>query len=151
MLASYPAAYGAVVEATLAAAQGVAFDRLLCPFDAVPLGAALSLRTGVPLVYSRGSGDQPVNDLIGAYDIGHPALLVTTSMGWEPYPQALVSGAKRVGLEVHAVLTILETRSTAENVIILPLLRMADVVDELEGAGRIPLRQAQAARAWLAG
>src|SRR5690349_104106 len=49
-------------------------DHLLCTWDSLPLGVALSLRTNVPLVYSRGSSAEPVHDLVGAYDIGHPAV-----------------------------------------------------------------------------
>jgi hypothetical protein len=102
-------------------------------------------------VYSRGSGDQPVSDLIGAYDIGHPALLLTNSVGWEAYPAALISGAKRVGLEVHTLLTILETRPVNEGVKVLSLLRLGDVVNAIEAAGRIPVRHALAVRDWAAG
>jgi hypothetical protein len=105
----------------------------------------------VPLVYSRGSGDQPISDLIGAYDIGHPALLLTTSVGWEAYPAALISGAKRVGLETRTLLTILETRPVREGATVLPLLRLDEVADELEAAGRLAARHAQAVRAWAAG
>jgi hypothetical protein len=151
MLASYPAALAAVVDAAQTAAQGVEFDRLLCPFDAVPFGVALGLRTGVPLVYSRGSGDQPVSDLIGAYDIGHPALLLTNSVGWEAYPTPLIAGARRVGLKVHTLLTILETRRVKQAVAVISLLRLGELVGDMEAAGRIPARHAQAVLEWVAG
>jgi hypothetical protein len=151
MLASYPAALAAVIDAAQVAVQGVDYDRLLCSFDAVPFGVALGLGAGIPLVYSRGSGDQPVSDLIGAYDIGHPALLLTNSVGWEAYPAHLISGAKRVGLEVHTVLTVLETRPVREAAKVLPLLRLGEVVGDMEAAGRIPARHAQAVRDWLVG
>ena len=149
MLASYPAALEAVIMAAQVAVQGVIFDRLLCPFDALPFGVALGLRTGVPLVYSRGSAEQPVSDLIGAYDIGHPALLLTNSVGWEAHPDHLIKGAKRVGLETHTLLTILETRPVTEGVKVVPLLRLSDMVGELEAVGRIPARHAQIVRDWL--
>jgi hypothetical protein len=154
MLASYPAALEAVVEAAQTAMQGATYNRLACTFDALPFGVALALRTGIPLVYSRGSAEQPVSDLVGAYDIGHPALLLTNSVGWEAYPAHLVKGARRVGLEVRTLLTILETRPVAdevgEDLTVLPLLRLADVVGELEAAGRLPMRHAEAVRAWVA-
>jgi hypothetical protein len=149
MLASYPAALEAVTNAAQAAVKGEKFDRLLCTFDALPFGVALGLRTGIPLVYSRGSADQPVSDLIGAYDIGHPALLLTNSVGWEAYPEPLIKGAKRVGLEVHTLLTILEARPATEGVTALSLLRLVDMVGEMEAAGRLATRHAQSVREWL--
>ncbi len=151
MIASYPRALERAAVEAQAALAGVQVDRLLCTADAVPFGTALSLRTGIPLVYSRGSTDAPVFDLVGAYDIGHPAALVTNALGWGHFPADLIKGARRVGLEVHTIVPILEARHdpAPDGLSILPLLRLADLAHELHAAGQLAPEHAQAVSDWL--
>ncbi|MCZ2095261.1 MAG: hypothetical protein LC121_03125, partial [Anaerolineae bacterium] len=99
MLASYPDLLQLVALEAQNKVAGLHANRLLCAANALPFGIAFSLRSGVPLVYSRSSADAPVFDLVGAYDIGHPALLLTNSVGDGDAHAALVSAARRVGLE----------------------------------------------------
>src|SRR4051794_36965583 len=101
MLVSYPDILDQAALEAQSIVSTLNVTRLLCTPDAIPFGVAVSLRTGIPLVYSRGAGEAPVFDLIGAYDIDHPTLLLTNSVGWNEFPAALVKGAHRVGLEVH--------------------------------------------------
>ena len=106
----------------------------------MPFGVALSLRTGIPLVYSRGAGEAPVFDLVGAYDIGHPALLLTNSVGWRGSPDTLVKRARRVGLEVHTLLPIIEASAliaAPDELPMLPLLRLDEIVRELAQEGQL--------------
>lgn len=74
LLPAYPDILAQVAASAAEIATQPLPDRLVCTAQAVPLGVALSLRTGVPLVYSRGSDGPGVEDLVGAYDVGHPAL-----------------------------------------------------------------------------
>jgi hypothetical protein len=144
MLASYPDILDQAAREAQAAISTLQVTRLLCTPDAIPFGAAVSLRTGIPLVYSRGAGEAPVFDLIGAYDIGHSTLLLTNSLGWSDSPSGLVNGARRVGLEVHTAITILQTRPELEDFAVLPLLRLIDMVRDLEADELLPERHAEA-------
>ncbi len=144
ILASYPDILDQAAREAQAFISTLHVTRLLCTPDAIPFGAAVSLRTGIPLVYSRGAGEAPVFDLIGAYDIGHPTLLLTNSLGWNDSPAGLVNGARRVGLEVHSAITILETRPELLDFTVIPLLRLMDVVHELEAVEPLPAQHAQA-------
>ncbi len=151
MLASYP---DLLQQAALEAQDKVAglpANRLLCTADALPFGVAVSLRCGVPLVYSRGTTDSPVFDLIGAYDIGHPALLLTNSVGDGDAHTPLVSAARRVGLETHTVLSILEVRPAPQpdGITVLPLLRLADIVREMGDDGRLAAGHVRAVLDWI--
>jgi hypothetical protein len=143
MLASYPDILDQAASEAQTLISSLNVTRLLATTDAIPFGVAVSLRTEIPLVYSRGAGEAPVFDLIGAYDIGHPTLLLTNSSGWNDPPTELIKGARRVGLEVHTIVTLLETRSESADYAVLPLLRLADIARELEAAGQLPANHAQ--------
>ena len=93
LIGSYPDLLRDLANNAAERLAGITVTRLLATSEAIPLGVALSLRLNVPLVYSKGTGTSPVDDLVGAYDIGHPALLITNSVGFDQSIAALVKGA----------------------------------------------------------
>jgi hypothetical protein len=146
MLASYPDLLKIIVD-DLSPKLPTA-ERFLCTPDALPLGVALALKTNVPLVYSRGGGDEAVHDLVGAYDIGHPAILVTNVVGIGAFTR-LVATAQRVGLEVRSIMAVVDTGLAA----LLPvdaLLTLPDLVDTLIERDMLPAGQGKAVKSWLA-
>lgn len=151
MLASYPALLDQAAREAETILDGLNVNRLLCSADALPFGVAVSLRRSVPLVYSRGTSAPPVSDLVGAYDIGHPAILLTNAVGLLNTYAPLVSAARRVGLETHALLTILEIRhlSPPDGVTVVPLLRLDSVVYDLRRDGHLPAGHADAVLEWI--
>lgn len=151
LLASYPALLARIAAEAQAALADIQVTRLVCPAAALPLGVAYALRSGVPLVYSRGTSEQPVFDLIGAYDIGHPTLLLANALDHEPLH--LIAEARRVGLDIRTALILLELRPLppTAGLRVVPLLRMADVVDEAAAQGRLAPTHAQAVLDWIAG
>jgi hypothetical protein len=88
------------------------FDRLVAHADAIPLATAISLNTGISLVYSRGRGESSVFDLVGAYDVGHPACLVVNTI--TPDIKQFLSEAQRVGLDIHTILELVSLEETLE-------------------------------------
>ncbi len=150
MLASYPDVLRAVTDA--AAPLIPPADHLLATNEAVPLGVALSLHTGIPLVYSRGTDAAPVVDLVGAYDIGHPAVLVTTLLSSAAPVTRLLEGARRVGLEVHTVVPIIDAGAVQlPDREIVPVLRLAEIVADLVENGMLPEGQGWFVLAWIGG
>lgn len=148
MLASYPDVLRALVQAAVPLIPRV--DHILATADAVPLGVALSLETGVPLVYSRGSGDSSVSDLVGAYDIGHPALLLTSVLSDDGDVLKLAASASRVGLETRRVLCVLNLRVAPLNAYPVSAVLPIDlVVDELTADNLLPAHEGRALQAWL--
>jgi hypothetical protein len=146
MLASYPGLLRDITGEGHRMIGEQHFDHLLCTHDAVPFGVALSLATGIPLVYSRGRGEAPVHDLVGAYDIGHPALLVANV--WDDGAERLAAAGRRVGLEVRAGLAVLDIGTQPHNLIFTALLRLPDVLETLVASGQLPQGQADVVKSW---
>ncbi|MEL6151121.1 MAG: hypothetical protein AAFR56_15970, partial [Chloroflexota bacterium] len=71
---------------------------ILCPFDTLPLATLISQIANIPLVYSRGRGEPAVDDLVGAYDINHPTLLLANTTTGDGALGQLQTDARRVGL-----------------------------------------------------
>ncbi len=146
LLAAYPDLLRRVAQALAPLTAGC--DRLLCPPDSIPLGTAVSLETGIALVYSQGQGGPPVHDLVGAYDVGHPTALIANTPGGARLPK-LLRGAKGVGLDVKRVGCVLTAEHTPLDLEVRALLRLEDIAQALAAAGRLPRPQAEAIRVWL--
>ncbi|MCC6613479.1 MAG: hypothetical protein IT320_08375 [Anaerolineae bacterium] len=153
LLASYPDVLAACVDVAESAIRAGDYVRLLCDVSALPLGTALALRTGIPLVYSRGGQLAPVDDLVGAYDIGHKTLLIAGLLDGDPLAQPWVQGARRVGLETASALGILDARPVG---LLSPaddhtaaLLSLSEAVEAYAAQGIVPAGQAAAVRMWL--
>lgn len=143
MLASYPDVLDAAATELSRSLPPV--DRLVCPVDSVPLGVALALKTGVPMVYSRGGTHDAVHDLVGAYDIGHPAMFVTNVAGMTDYSE-LLSSVRRVGLDVRGTIALVNLKRAPD---VTALFRLDEIVDVLVERGSLPGGQAEAVRQWL--
>jgi hypothetical protein len=130
---------------------GIQANRLLCTSDALPFGVGLSIETDIPLVYSRGSNDVAVHDLVGAYDIGHPVVLLMNIFADFDSIAHFVDGAKQVGLEINSVLVIvnLGIAPLPQNIPTYALLRLPSLIKELELAGQLPTPQANVIEQWL--
>ncbi|NDJ61201.1 MAG: hypothetical protein GYB67_08760 [Chloroflexi bacterium] len=152
MLASYPDVLRYAAERAVALLTDIPCDRLLCTRDAVPFGVAVGLQTNLPLVSSQGDPSAIVDDLVGAYDIGHQTALLTTATAHSTDLTALISGARRVGLAVSSVIAIISIDDGAlpESVEEQPLLRMTQILDDLVSSGDLPAGHAQTVRQWLA-
>ena len=143
MLPSYPDVLQQLAETMANALPPV--DRLLCTPDSLPVATAVSLGTGIPLVYSQGSGREAVFDLTGAYDIGHATALLMLVI--QPF-EALVEKVERVGLSVETVIGVTRLPGSTGG---LTLLELQTAVPELAVSGLLPRGQADAVLRWLAG
>jgi orotate phosphoribosyltransferase len=119
-------------------------DHLVCPLDALPFGVALSQSTSIPLVYSQS------NALAGAYDIGHPALLVANQLNRPDELEHLISYARRVGLEINQALIIVnEGWSTLRGVKVEALLDLPELIQILTQHELIPVGQGRTVLDWI--
>jgi hypothetical protein len=143
LLPSYPYILHCLVE--LATPRIGTIDHLVCPATAIPFGVALGQSTGIPLVYSYSS-----DVVIGAYDIGHPALLVANTLSDVDELERLVVRAKQVGLEISRVLVIAdEGTDRPQGIEVEALLDLPTTVQTLMQEGRLPAGQAQAVTDWI--
>lgn len=149
LLQSYPDVMRALAEAAAPIAQ--ASDHLLATYEALPFGMAVSLQADVPLVYSRGTDLPGVHDLVGAYDVGHPAVMVCNVWDVSPDVNTLIEKAARVGLEVHTLLPVFDMGNPSPgDTVVRSLVHIPDMVDRLTAAGRLPEGQGRVVRDWLA-
>ncbi len=148
LLPSYPDIL-AQVAAEVAARLGPV-DHLLCTADAVPIGVALGLCVTLPLVYSRGSDQPAVSDLVGAYDIGHQAALIVTSLTDTTRTRRLIDGARRVGLDTRQIIAVVDTGVALDGTSYSALLTLSSLVDDLATRGLLPEGQAVAVHDWMA-
>ncbi|MCU0511277.1 MAG: hypothetical protein MUE40_01775 [Anaerolineae bacterium] len=145
LLPAAPALLAHIAELALPLVGPV--ERLVCLPDALPLGVAISLKSGLPLVYSRGRGESPVLDLVGSYDVGHPALLL---MNTPPAVATLLEMQRRaatVGLEIGRGLALLAPAAAPGEdspLPVVPLLTLAQVVADLQQMDWLTAGQAQA-------
>ena len=130
MISAYPQLLQNVVYRGVQSLAGVKpFDRLVSHSDAIPLASSLSLQTGISLVYSRGRGEIPVHDLVGAYDVGHPACLVVNTL--TPEIEAFLSDAKRVGLDIHTILEFVSIGRMIDGIDHRAIYTMKELIHEL--------------------
>lgn len=100
LLPSYPAVLAQSAKA-LAALIELQPSRLLCTSDAVALATLVSQLLDVPLVVHSGKLGQPAHNLVGAYDVGHAAVLISLDTDHSlALIRQLVIEAAGVGLHV---------------------------------------------------
>lgn len=151
LLPSYPDVLSHVVDRLMKMVDTTRYERLLAPADSLPLGTLIAHLANIPLVYSKGTGRDGVYDLLGAYDVGHPALFVANvwANGDKTYP-ALMQKASRVGLELDKALVIM---TYGENhpldTPIQSLFRFEDVVMTLHDVHKLPMGQVDAVLEWI--
>ncbi|MGQ9909602.1 MAG: hypothetical protein ACUVS2_12270 [Candidatus Flexifilum sp.] len=127
-------------------------ERLLCTGDALALGVSLSVKHGIPLVYScAGSGDAGSPELIGAYDIGHPTVLVINVLDRNPGLRALIAHARQVGLQVNAIVAVLDAGCGTIDLPVSAVFQLNDVIHKLVQAGELPKKQADLVLEWCLG
>jgi orotate phosphoribosyltransferase len=157
-LPSYPALLRDVAASLATLLEGIKADRLLATANAIPLGVALSLHTELPMVYAFGE----VRDytaafaIEGAYDVGHPTVLLSDLLLDVAQANAVTALAQRVGLEVHTILSVLDMglgsreALSAAGCILRCALTLRDVLPLLEEQGLIPPPMHRAVETWMA-
>ena len=136
MLSAYPQLMQQIVYRTVQALPMQTFNRLVAHSDCIPVVSAVSLNTGVSLVYSRGQGEVPVHDLVGAYDVGHPACLIVNS--WNESLNTFLANCRRVGLEIYTVVEIVGLGQVAQDIEMRPVYTMNAILHELRQDELIP-------------
>jgi len=153
-LPSYPALLGEVAAA-FEPLLGDA-DRMLTTVDALPIGVAVSLRSERPLVYPYGD----VRDytaayaIEGAYDVGHPTLLLSDVLIDAPQANAITALAKKVGLDVIRVVAVIDLGFGAREALeaagyaVQTALTLDEMLPVLEAEGYLPPKMREAVERW---
>jgi adenine/guanine phosphoribosyltransferase-like PRPP-binding protein len=151
LLPSYPQVLADAARTLEVITADCRYDFIIAAPDALATATAMSQRLGLPLVYSRGRGETPTHDLVGAYDVGHPALLVSLIHDDERVLDHLMRSAASVGLETVSAAALIDLGSSTD-VTQRPrrsVWTLRGLIDELIGQGIIPPDQAATVREWL--
>ncbi|MBN1202569.1 MAG: hypothetical protein JXJ20_12015 [Anaerolineae bacterium] len=158
-LPSYPALLRDVAAALAPLLDGVGADRVLTTGDAIPVGVALSLHSDLPMVYPYGE----VRDytaafaIEGAYDVGHPTLLLSDVLIDAPQADAITALAQRVGLDVRHVLAVIDLEQGAREALdaagygVRCLLTLREMLPVLEADGALSAPMRGVVERWLLG
>ncbi len=158
-LPSYPALLRFVGAALAERLPGIQADRILTTVDATPIGVALGLQANIPVVYPYGE----VRDytaafaIEGAYDVGHPTLLLSDVLIDGIQAKAITALARRVGLDVGSVLAVIDLGLGAEEALtaagyqVRSVLKLGEMLPVLEGAGLLPPLMRAAVVEWMGG
>ncbi len=149
-LPAYPKLLSQIAIAARSQIDEYRVDRILAATDSMPFGVALGLETKLSLVYSKGQGAITAYDLVGAYNSGHNALLVATTLAEDQPLQPLIKKAEQVGLNIQGVLTLfnLETQARFTNIPVMTVFSIIEVITHLTNLGRLPPGQAETVYAW---
>lgn len=113
-------------------------NRIICAPDAIALATAVSVHTTIPLVWHSGQFGAPSHHFIGAYDIEHPAVLITlTGSRYSADELAILyHEAGSVGLQIQQHLCLIDDSIIPNNSI--GLVTLADAVRYSIEMGFIP-------------
>lgn len=150
-LPAYPHLLAEVAQLALPHLDVSEIDHLIVTANSVPLGVALSLQTGLSLVYSRGRGEAAVYDLVGSYNSGHISALVVNHIEDVAAFKKFMSNARSLGLETRKIVTLLEMKPIGElaGIPVSSVFRLSNIVQALLSAGRLSDGQAQAVLKWV--
>jgi orotate phosphoribosyltransferase len=131
LLPSYPAILKALANG-MGAFIPSKIERLLTVASAYGVGLALSLASDVPMVYSLGTSGIGVADIIGAYDVGHPTVLIVDVWRGEDAILPLIQKAEGVGLSIEGVICCFSVGQPEMKTSTLSVQTWVDVADMVE-------------------
>lgn len=100
LLPSYPSVLAQSAKAIAELIEPLP-SRLVCTSDAIALATVVSQLPGIPLVVHTGKLGQPAYNLVGAYDVGHAAALISLNTDHElDFIRQLINEAAGVGLHI---------------------------------------------------
>lgn len=156
-LPSYPDLLRQIAAALDPLLDRVDADRLLTTTDALPIGVALSLRKNIPLVYPYGELREytAAYAIEGAYDVGHPTALLADVLIDAPQATLITAIARRVGLEVRAILAVVDLglgargALEAEGYAVDAVLTLRAMLPVLADLGTLPPAMRATVEEWL--
>lgn len=160
VLVSHPATLGLVARAMagLIDARRIVFDRLAAiPYAGLPIGVAVALETGRPLIYPRKEAKEygTAKLIEGEHKPGETALLVDDLITKGTSKFEALTPLLDAGLLVRDVLVLIDREQggaaelAARGVTLHAVLTLSDMLADLVDAGRLSAAQRDEVLAWV--
>lgn len=157
-LASHPDMLAQAASAYLPILEKLHFDRLAAiPYAALPIGAAISLQSGWPLVYPRKEvkayGTRV--EVEGEFHAGETAVLIDDLATTGGSKCEAAEKLRAAGLQVQDVVVLIDRQSGAAESLaqgglrLHATVRLSDLLDTWEQGGSVAAAQIEAAREFL--
>jgi uridine monophosphate synthetase len=159
-LISTPALLAQVADAYMALLRDLKFDRLAAlPYAALPIGTAISLKGGWPMIYPRKEvkGYGTGAEIEGAYASGEQVAVIDDLATTGGSKFEAIDKLKAAGLTVGDVIVLIDRQSGAREALteagyaLHAVLTLSQMLDHWEQTGRVPAAQLAATRAFLKG
>ncbi|HQX75957.1 MAG TPA: orotate phosphoribosyltransferase, partial [Thermoflexales bacterium] len=159
-LVSHPKVLAQVAAAYAPLLDGLSFDRLAAlPYAALPIGTAISLNMGLPLIYPRKEAKAygTKADIEGAFAEGETAVVIDdlTTTGDSKFEA--IEKLTGAGLKVTDVVVLIDRQSgakeamAARGVALHAVVTLSQLLDEYERGNLVPAEQIAQAREFLKG
>ena len=158
-LISTPALLAQVADAYVTVLRDLKFDRLAAlPYAALPIGTAISLKGGWPMIYPRkevkGYGTGAAIE--GAYASGEQVVVIDDLATTGGSKFEAIDKLKTAGLNVRDVIVLIDRQSGAREALVEAgyalhaVLTLSQMLDHWARTRRVPAAQITATRAFLA-
>ena len=157
-LISAPALLSQVASAYVARLAELKFDRLAAlPYAALPIGTAISLQGGWPMIYPRKEAKEygTAATIEGAYAAGERAVVIDDLATTGGSKFEAIDKLKAAGLAVEDVVVLIDRQSGAAEALaeagyrLHAVFTLSEMLDHWEQTGRVPAEQIAATRAFL--
>jgi len=140
LLPSYPGVAGLLAERCAAHVQPEGDLRLCCALELMSVGILVSDRLCIPLVYTPQREQESPTAFIGAYDIGHPTILLWSAQ-WKPPVGGWSAQMEHVGLHRGHTLYVVGDEGS--------VISAAELLETLAASRRLTSHAANLAGLWI--
>jgi uridine monophosphate synthetase len=158
-LIGYPRLLAQVADAYVSILKGLDFDHLApLPYAAMPIGTAISLQAGWPMIYPRKEAKQYGTKarIEGVFQAGERAVIIDDLITTGGSKIEGIDKLSSTGLTVSDVVVLIDRRAPGENELaqrgyaLHSVLTLNQLLDYYEQAGSVPAEQILAVRRFLA-
>jgi uridine monophosphate synthetase len=157
-LASYPSVLDLVAQAYLPVLRSLSFDRLAAlPYAALPIGTAISLKGGWPLIYPRKEAKEygTKAEIEGVYNPGERLVVIDDLATTGGSKFEAIEKLSSAGLKISDIVVLIDRQSGAAESLaaagyrLHAVLTLSQLLDYWERARKAPAEQIAAAREFL--